>query len=290
ITTRLEAQYQELLTATGCADLECLRSLTEEELIHGQHAALQSAYGRHYGYGDFWFGPTIDGDIIRDLPSNEFKKGYFSKVPFLTNRASYEGFSYTPPMLNSISASSDADLIADLKILYPTFTSSPSFLTRLLSLYPPSSYATLFYRRSAIFSDVVVNCPTYHLVSRMGDHMPAWKFVFRTGTQTHGADWRFLWDADFGVVEGDNKTVASMLKDYYIAFTTALDPNALLDAHTGKPEWPSYVPAPRVEGQVVGNQSFDILEFTDGGIEVVRDPDVSDVCDFWASQNWIARN
>jgi hypothetical protein len=33
-----------------------------------------------YGYGDFYWGPSVDGYIIRGLPSKEFERGAFSSV------------------------------------------------------------------------------------------------------------------------------------------------------------------------------------------------------------------
>ena len=44
-----------------------------------------------YGYGDFYYSPSVDGVVIRDLPTNELKHGHFSKVPLLTDRDGYEG-------------------------------------------------------------------------------------------------------------------------------------------------------------------------------------------------------
>jgi len=80
----LEAQYQQLLQAAGCLDLPCLRNTTENVLA----AAAQETYSlgyRHsprplYGYGDFYWGPSVDGEIIRGLPSREFQRGSFSSV------------------------------------------------------------------------------------------------------------------------------------------------------------------------------------------------------------------
>lgn len=57
---------------------------------------MLSAYPQEYGYGDFYFGPTVDGTFIRDLPSNEFQNGHFAKVPLITNRDGYEGMYSLP--------------------------------------------------------------------------------------------------------------------------------------------------------------------------------------------------
>jgi carboxylesterase type B len=85
--TVLEAQYRQMLIATGCESLACLRNKTTDSLINAMQASLMSdGWTSSYGWGDFYYGPAVDGDVIRDLPSNEFKRGHFTKVPLIVNR------------------------------------------------------------------------------------------------------------------------------------------------------------------------------------------------------------
>jgi hypothetical protein len=42
-----------------------------------------------YAFGDFYYGPSVDGNLIRDLPSNEWKQGHFTKVPLLVDHDGY---------------------------------------------------------------------------------------------------------------------------------------------------------------------------------------------------------
>jgi len=63
----LEIQFRELLNATRCGDLACLRSLNETQLNVGQQFALINGYLNHpqlYAFGDYWFGPTVDGHAV----------------------------------------------------------------------------------------------------------------------------------------------------------------------------------------------------------------------------------
>lgn len=88
----LETQYTDLLTASGCDSLECLRELDSETLTNASQAVLDIGYAAgSYGFGDYYFGPSVDGSIIRDLPSNEFRKGNFVKIPLLVDHDAYEG-------------------------------------------------------------------------------------------------------------------------------------------------------------------------------------------------------
>jgi hypothetical protein len=71
-----------MLAATGCQSggLSCMRQVSEADLIKAQQAATSAAYPQYYEFGDFYFGPTIDGKIVQDLPSKEFQRGHFTKV------------------------------------------------------------------------------------------------------------------------------------------------------------------------------------------------------------------
>ena len=85
--TILEAQYRQMLAATACDSLTCLRKQSTETLTGAMQATINTGYAEgYYGWGDFYYGPAVDGEIIRDLPSNEFKQGHFTKVPLIVNR------------------------------------------------------------------------------------------------------------------------------------------------------------------------------------------------------------
>jgi hypothetical protein len=51
-------QYRELLNATACPDLQCLRSINSTVLNKGAQAALINAYLNHpelIAFGDYWY-------------------------------------------------------------------------------------------------------------------------------------------------------------------------------------------------------------------------------------------
>lgn len=64
--TVLQAQYRQMLAATACGDLTCLRSQTTDTLIGAMQATFDVGFKEGwYGHGDFYYGPTVDGDAIR---------------------------------------------------------------------------------------------------------------------------------------------------------------------------------------------------------------------------------
>jgi carboxylesterase type B len=88
----LNSQYTDLLEASNCSDLACLRNLPYEDLVNASLTTYQTGYedGR-YAYGDFYYGPTVDGVTIRDYPQREIEAGHFSKVALLTDHSAFEG-------------------------------------------------------------------------------------------------------------------------------------------------------------------------------------------------------
>lgn len=91
-----ELQYSLALDACACADVACLRNLSEAQLTFvGQRDFNESYPGVGNGYGSFWFGPVVDGVFLQELPSEAFKKGRYYKVPLIVDREGYEGLAFS---------------------------------------------------------------------------------------------------------------------------------------------------------------------------------------------------
>ncbi|KAK4950569.1 hypothetical protein LTR28_007005, partial [Elasticomyces elasticus] len=190
----LEDQYRELLAATNCTNLQCLRSIDPAVLHLASQATYIAGYmaqpGMNYGYGDFYYGPSVDGNIIRDLPSNEFKQGHFTKVPLLVDREGYEGARFS-----NKSETTMAEETADFQTLFPY--AKQSFFDRLYELYPTSNFNATFWQRQSIFGDFIINCPTYYMSTAVSDWgLPVWKMIFNAGSQLHGATVPFLFETN----------------------------------------------------------------------------------------------
>jgi carboxylesterase type B len=235
----LEIQYRQLLNAARCDNLECLRRLDAATLANATQQVYYIGYNgsstQYYGYGDFYFGPSIDGIVLRDLPSNEFKQGHFTKVPLLTTRDGYEGVSFS-----NTSETSLTGLQSDIQTLF-SFAKS-AFFARLFQLYPASAFNSTFFQRQQIFGDFIINCPTYYLSSAFSNYgLPIWKQIFNDGSQLHGATHTILFSNTYGTHTGDNYTLFQVLADWYISFTAELDPNAVSYSNLSKPYWPQYL-------------------------------------------------
>ncbi|KAK0261024.1 hypothetical protein B0A54_11791 [Friedmanniomyces endolithicus] len=272
--TILEAQYREMLAATNCSTLGCLRSQDSATLIAAMQTSLDVAYNAHvYGWGDFYYGPSVDGDAIRDLPSNEFKRGHFTKVPLMTNRDGYEGYNYSPK-----NETTQEEETVDLQVIFPY--AKQSFFHRLYQLYPAEDFNSTLFQRQSIYGDYIIACPTYYIATASSDWgQPTWKMIFDAGTELHGADGPFLWGP---AASANNATLANIMKDWYLGFVLNLDPNSVNYSKTPKPYWPQY--------QSPGSANFSVMDVNYTQIGVIPDMDANPRCDFLHGQSYVVRN
>ncbi|KAL7917373.1 Carboxylesterase family domain-containing protein [Trichoderma austrokoningii] len=135
----LQQQYKFVLNASSCDDLVCLRGLSASELEKAITTSYYTAYAAElYAYGDMFFGPSIDNNIIQNLPSVEFTRGQFSKVPLLTNHDSFEGILFT-----NFSTTSFNENKRQWQKSWDS--STPRFWNALNKLYPLSAFEGAYY-------------------------------------------------------------------------------------------------------------------------------------------------
>jgi carboxylesterase type B len=272
---QLATQYRHLLTAAGCNNTSCLRSLSEDALAIAAQGSFITAYAaRDYGYGSFYYGPYVDGLVIQDLPSREFERGNYVKVPLLTNRETFEGQSFS-----NRTGMSEEEEVGDLKALLPL--ADQEFVEKVWEFYPRGEFnGSSFDRRVGWFSDVEINCPTYYISSSMANAgQNVWKMIFNAGSQRHAATSPFLYNLDFGSSPTDNTTLASIMKDWILSFVVDLDPNSRSWSNFSKPVWPTYA---ETGGDVV------TVNFTSMGLQ--RDPDDGERCRFLRESAEIVQN
>ncbi|KAF2156464.1 alpha/beta-hydrolase [Myriangium duriaei CBS 260.36] len=271
--TILALQYQEVLIATNCTDLECLRAAPSDVLNAASQRAQKTGFKRPrlYGYGDYCWGPSVDGVHILDLPSREFRQGRFTKVPLLVDHDQYEGF-----IFSNQSETTVREETADLKELFPYATDD--FFTQLYALYPPTSFNSTFFQRQQIFGDFIIDCPTWYVADAMSrSGLPTWKMVFDAGTQKHGATEGYLYNTQ----KVENAALGEAMKDWFLAFVIHGDPNARGFTRAERPYWPRYR-SPGLDHAVMNVQ--------DRKFVVQEDADVSPQCRFFHEHSAVVRN
>lgn len=83
-------------------------------------------------------------------------------------------------------------------------------------------------------------------------------------------------------ITGQNRTLANIMKDYYISFAVHLDPNA--ESYTGSPKpcWQNHLDS--------GKRTFSIMQVNETELAQRPDPDAAPQCDFWQANSYIVRN
>ncbi|KAL0929352.1 carboxylesterase family protein [Colletotrichum truncatum] len=257
-------QYEGLLSASDCDDIACLRSLPVDSLKSATKSAAEIAYNNgDFGYGTFYWGPSVDGKRIRDYPLNEFRNSHFTKVPFVVDREGYEGYVFTNP-----STKAEEDVATSLEMIWQT--KNKTFINQVLELYPTDQFnATLlddfrglrvlsgnttiknsFAKLENIVSDVLIDCQTSAIAKYISNNgLAAYKMTFNAGSQLHGATMEFLFSSSpnptgaagaGGIpIAYPNATLASYMRDYFVSFVLYMDPNQY--AYGQKPpSWPRF--------------------------------------------------
>jgi carboxylesterase type B len=244
---------------------------------------MESAYQRVGNAGYLTLGPVLDGNFIRELPVEAFKKGNFHQVPTLIDHDLLEGYDFTDPTLSTISQ--------ELQNARNLFThAGPSFTSRLNQLYPIQAFTSTFWQEQTWYGDFIINCPTYAIASAMIDYnsnsSAVFKLLFAAGSQMHGATVPFLNDVNINFPGAPNNTLAGILSSYFISFIVTQDPNVMRLKKA--PFWPSY----HSMGQIANGESvgFSVLDIQPSSIFVIEDGDASARCEFLLANPAVVRN
>lgn len=142
---QLSRQYHHLLEEAGCSDLECLRNAPDDILRNATQETYKKAYAAgDYGHGKFYYGPYVDGTLIQDLPSREFKHGHFAKTPIIVTRERWEGV-----LFSNQSMTTTEEETQDLHIQFPK--ASEEFVDKVFNLYPSRFFNSTFWQRQTWF-------------------------------------------------------------------------------------------------------------------------------------------
>ena len=142
---QLNKQYELLLDAAKCEDLECLQGVPEDVLKNATQKTYTAAYEKGaYGYGNLYYGPCVDGTVVKGLPSKEFRAGRFAKVPTFVSREGYEGWIFSNQSIETVQEEE-----ADLKTLFPY--ANESFIDEIYELYPSEDFNSTFTHRQTWF-------------------------------------------------------------------------------------------------------------------------------------------
>ncbi|GAM90043.1 hypothetical protein ANO11243_080830 [Dothideomycetidae sp. 11243] len=266
--TVVQRQYCDFLAAANCTNLACLRNASSATLDLASQAAVNLAYSQHrIAYGMGYWGPSVDGRYVMDLPSRELSQGRFTKIPLLTGHEEYEGYIFSNPSETTAQAER-----TDLRLVFPTARST--FFSRLLQLYPRAGFNSTFWQRQQIFGDLMINCPTYYLANAFSNHqLPTWKMVFDAGTMVHNSIDPYVYGDPSDRADA---ILGQKMKDWISSFVIHLDPNVQSFTNTQKLYWPRY--------RTSASQNTTVINVQIADMSLRKDSDDSARCQFLFGQ------
>ncbi len=272
-----EAEVPAYVDAVGCkgaADpLACLRALPADALIIpaaavGAPPAPLPGSAEYQGSRDLWsFRPTVDGEVVTDMPRSLFASGNVADVPYLVGTNAEEGalrhFGTTP-------ATTEADFLAALGRAFDTATAK-----KLAALYPVADFPTPNDALIRVTTDWKYACAVQDFAERIAaagrtvyaynfDHAWAAPTLRDALGKSHGAELSYVFGSlPEGMLDPEVKTLSELVQRYWTRFAAVGDPNGASD-----PKWPAFDPA-------LGNR-----------LNLGTDPSVlqsfrKERCDFW---------
>lgn len=255
-----EATLQQFLDLLNVSSVEQARQLPSEKLI----AANAYQVATKSSYGQYTYGPVVDGTFVPELPGKLLLEGNFDKnLRIMVGHNANEGLLFTSPSSNSTKS-----YAALLKQDLPGIKNG--VLDRVThSLYPPVYNGTYGYtnpiqRFALTVADVVFQCNTDYF--NRAFHRQTFAYMFDIPPALHGADIPYTFydpgaNSSSGVA---NPSVAFALQDYITSFTQMGHPSSTIG-----PVFEHY-----------GEKSH-LQRLGPVNITTIRDPTANSRCRFW---------
>ena len=186
-------------------------------------------------YGQFTYGPVVDGIFAPALPGRLLLQGNFDKhVKVMVGHNSDEGLDFSSPAVNST-----ATFDANLKAVFPD--AQPKILQYISNVLYPAvfdgsrPYRNNFERATFVISEETFTCNTFYLDSAYMNKTYAYEFS--VGAGLHGSDIPYtFFNAPNPAVLNDKIAVA--LQEYLTSFAVKGQPSG-----PGIPSFPLYGPS-----------------------------------------------
>ncbi|KAF7305595.1 Carboxylic ester hydrolase [Mycena chlorophos] len=276
LADRNEIDWQHFVAnVESCSDLAksgstfaCLRKASSAELLIGLNAAFNETEK------EFPWQPLIDGPggLIPELPSALFKKGQFTKLPFISGTNLDEGTLFTNTAVNG--EANVFDIV--FTNFTPSFVSEPALKTgvnKLLEMYYPDipalgspfgtgndtfGLAPEFKQLAAIFGDTsFVALRREWMGAAAGAGVPTFGYLFTEPVPGnppylgvfHSTEIDFVYGAPPNTTSGFALSQAMM--NYWISFADSLTPNDGLGVP--RPAWTQWTPKDQAVIQLNGD-------------------------------------
>ncbi|KAL8761586.1 MAG: hypothetical protein Q9184_002294 [Pyrenodesmia sp. 2 TL-2023] len=249
---RSEEVAERFLYLSGADKLSDARALPAETLRAANYRMVLDA-----PYGQFTFGPVVDGGYIKQTPVTALQRGIFPKsLPMVIGHNALEGIGFTYPWIPD-----DVAFRTYLAGLFPG--APPAVLTSVYtSVYPPVRsgpdlpYSNDLERAALMTSEVLVTCNTYLLALAYGNS--TYNYLFNVFPGLHGDDLHYTFGPDPST---KSREVQLAIQSYITQFSQTGDPNG-----KGQPPFRRY-----------GSRN-EILSLNPARVEGILDPAASQRC------------
>ncbi|KAF2101957.1 cholinesterase [Rhizodiscina lignyota] len=244
--------YDNLVIRTSCANasdtLRCLRSVKASDL---QAVNFNLPFPGGADPPLYMYQPTIDNDLIRDLPYNAYAQGKFIKIPTIFGDDTNGGATFAPPNTSTLAESNQF-----MKDQFPALTLAD--LAKIDQLYPltndrfPNSGP--YYRQlSNVYGDMRYTCPGLY-ISKAYTKAGYKSYNYRYNVLDphdvavglgvpHTVEINAIWAQSYDFAgpgapasyNTTNKGIIPVIQGYWTSFIRTLDPN--VHRFPGTPVW-----------------------------------------------------
>ncbi|MCJ1475369.1 hypothetical protein MMC13_004031 [Lambiella insularis] len=222
-----DSAYLKFLTAVRedvHLTLEDLRSLPEDDeaLIYANRVTIQRA-----PYGQFVYGPVVDGWVVSDLPGRLLREDHFDHgVQVMVGYNSNEGLLFTPPYVQD-----DAGFEEYIRTAFPMAVDD--VIDHIKEMYPPvtededTTARDRIQRLSNALGAAAVACNTYYLNDAFANATYSYMFSLYPGFHSEGLPyihWPTPAPSPLIIVF---KQLAWIFQQYLVNFAIHGDPNGL---------------------------------------------------------------
>ncbi|KAI9861152.1 MAG: hypothetical protein M1824_002650 [Vezdaea acicularis] len=212
-----EEIYQQFLAAANATNLTQLRSLPTLELVAANALTVAAS-----PYGQYTYGPAVDGIFAPALPGELLLHGQFDhNVTIMVGHNADEGLIFADPAFQTPSAFN-----TDLSTFFAS--AAPPVLSYIENtLYPPSFNGSFGYkdqisRTALLLGDIGIVCNTLYLLDAFAAIAPSYAYLFAAPPALHGQDVAYTYYAAPGQLDSIgfpvNATIAVTLQDYLVNF------------------------------------------------------------------------
>ncbi|OCL04861.1 alpha/beta-hydrolase [Glonium stellatum] len=215
-----EQIYNQVLQLNNCTNLEELRQVPTALLIQSNLVQIGQA-----SYGEFVYGPVVDGDFAPLLAGQLLAQGRFDKsLRVMVGHNADEGLAFTSPYVQT------EDLFEEyFRTSFPAVSAATVYyLTQ--QLYPPVFDGTYGYvnetqRTNLALSDLAFTCNTFYLDTAFANR--TYSYLFSIAPALHGQDVPYTYYTG-GPPSSSvaNTTVAVAMQDYITSFVKTGQPSA----------------------------------------------------------------